>query len=83
MIKELLPEQVVCTVRNPKGKSCHGGLKRYYPFSSYFNESDQQLLDEIRQEFSDNPKLVLLKCETCSTVYGLPEVLKEKFRQQG
>ena len=83
MIKELLPKQVVCTVRDAKGKSCHGGLKRYYPFSSYFNELDKALLEEIKAAFPPDPKLVLLKCETCHTVYKLPEELKRKFRQAG
>lgn len=79
MIKELLPKQVVCTERDDKGKPCHGGLKRYYPFSSYYNEPDPQLRAEIRAEFGENPRLVLLKCETCKTVYHLPEALRKKF----
>jgi len=39
------------------------------------------LREEIRQEFPEDPKLVLLKCETCQTVYRLPEELKRKFQQ--
>lgn len=81
MIKNLLPRQVVCSVRNEKGKSCHGGLKRYYPFATYYNELDPVLREEIKQEFPQDPKLVLLKCETCYTVYRLPEELKQKFQQ--
>ncbi len=81
MIKDLLPRQVVCTEKGPKGKSCHGGLKHYHPFASYYNESDPALLEEIKQEFSEDEKLILLKCETCRTVYRLPAVLKEKFQQ--
>ncbi|MEE8350261.1 MAG: hypothetical protein V3R94_11860 [Acidobacteriota bacterium] len=83
MIKDLLPRQVVCTVKGVKGKSCHGGLKRYHPFASYYNEPDPSILAEIRQEFSEDEKLILLKCETCQTVYRMPEVLKEKFQQVG
>ena len=81
MIKDLLPRQVVCTVRGDKGKPCHGGLKRYYPFASYYNEPDKDLREEIKREFGEDPKLVLLKCETCYTVYRLPEELKRKFQQ--
>ena len=81
MIKDLLPRQVVCTQKDTKGKSCHGGLKRYHPFASYYNEPDPALLEEIKSEFPEDEKLILLKCETCRTVYRLPEVLKEKFQQ--
>lgn len=81
MIKDLLPRQVVCTVRDEKGKPCHGGLKRYHPFAGYYNEADPALRDEIKKEFGEDPRLVLLKCETCSTVYRLPDELKRKFRQ--
>lgn len=81
MIKDLLSKQVVCTTAGPKGKPCHGGLKRYYPFASYYNEPNKELLEEIKQEFPEDPKLVLLKCETCHTIYRLPEVLKQKFKQ--
>ena len=81
VIKDLLPRQVVCTEKDPKGKSCHGGLKRYHPFASYYNEPDPVLLEEIKQEFPEDKKLILLKCETCQMVYRLPEVLKEKFQQ--
>lgn len=81
MIKDLLPRQVVCTVRGEKGKPCHGGLKRYYPFAGYYNETDSALREEIKSEFGEDSRLVLLKCETCSTVYRLPEELKRKFRQ--
>jgi hypothetical protein len=83
VIKDLLPRQVVCTERTGKGKSCHGGLKWYHPFASYYNEPDPVLLEEIKQEFPEDEKLILLKCETCRTVYRLPEVLKEKFQQLG
>ena len=79
VIKDLIPRQVVCSARNDKGKPCHGGLKRYYPFAGYYNETEQELLGEIEAEFGRNRKLVLLKCEECSTVYRLPEVLKEAF----
>lgn len=81
MIKDLISKQVVCTTVGAKGKPCHGGLKRYYPFADYYNEPDKKLLDEIKSEFPEDPKLVLLKCETCHTVYRLPEVLKRKFKQ--
>ena len=81
MIKELLPRQVVCSEKNEKGKNCHGGLKRYYPLASYYNEVDPDLRREIEREFGSDPKLVLLKCEECHTVYRLPQVLKEKFGQ--
>ena len=83
MIKDLIPRQVVCTVKNSKGKPCHGGLKRYHPFASYYNEPDQNLRREIQAEFGEDKKLVLLKCETCSTVFRLPGVLKRKFGQTG
>ena len=76
MIKDLISKQVVCTTAGPKGKPCHGGLKRYYPFAEYYNEPDQELLDEIKSEFPED-----LKCETCHTLYRLPEVLKRKFKQ--
>ncbi len=79
LIKDLLPKQVVCSGRDDKGKPCHGGLKRYYPFAGYYNETDPELRKELEEEFGVDPKLVLLKCETCNTVYRLPEVLKAKF----
>ena len=79
MIKDLIPRQVVCSARSDKGKPCHGALKRYHPFADYYNETGEDLLGEIEAEFGRNPKLVLLKCEECSTVYRLPEVLKEAF----
>ena len=79
MIKDLIPRQVVCSVKNEKAKPCHGGLKRYYPFAGYYNETEEKLLAEIEAEFGRNLKLVLLKCEECSTLYRLPEVLKEAF----
>lgn len=79
MIKDLLPKQVVCTERDDKGKPCHGGLKRYYPFAGYYNETDAEVRTEIEAEFGKDPKLILLKCENCGTVYRLPEVLKKKF----
>ena len=82
MIKNLLPRQVVCSVKGNKGKPCHGGLKRYTPFASYYNETDDSLRDEIRQELGEDAGLVLLKCETCHTVYRLPDVLKERFQQE-
>jgi len=81
VIKDLIPKQVVCTTPGKKGKPCHGGLKRYSPFAGYYNEPDKELREEIRQEFPEDPKLVLLKCETCQTVYRLPEELKRKFQQ--
>jgi len=81
VIKDLIPKQVVCTTVGAKGKPCHGGLKRYNPFAGYYNEPDKELLEEIKGEFPEDPKLVLLKCETCRTVYRLPEVLKRKFQQ--
>ncbi len=79
MIKDLLPRQVVCNEKDPKNKPCHGGLKRYHPFASYYNETNQELRREIEAEFGKNEELVLLKCETCDTVYRLPEVLQEKY----
>ncbi len=79
MIKDLIPRQVVCSTKNEKGKPCHGGLKRYHPFASYYNEMEEGLLEVIEAEFGRNPRLVLLKCETCSTLYRLPQVLKEVF----
>ena len=81
MIKDLLPRQVVCTVKGVKGKPCHGGLKRYYPLADYYNESDRDLREEIQKEFGEISKLILLKCEKCNTVYRLPEELKLKFQQ--
>jgi hypothetical protein len=81
MLKDLLPKQVVCNEKDHKGKPCHGKIKRYYPFADYFNEPDDQLREAIRQEFGENPKLVLLKCEECRTLYRLPEVLKRRFKQ--
>jgi hypothetical protein len=80
-IKDLLPKQVVCNERDPKGKICHGKIKRYYPFAAYYNETEPDLRELIRQEFGNNHKLVLLKCEECQALYRLPEVLKRKFRQ--
>ena len=53
MIKDLLSRQVVCTTAGAKGKPCHGGLKRYYPFASYYSEPDKQLLEEIKREFPE------------------------------
>ncbi len=82
MIKDILPGQVVCNETNEKGKPCHGRLKRYYPFAGYFNESNPQVRQMIKQEFGENPDLVLLRCEECLTLYKLPEVLKKKFRQE-
>ncbi len=79
MIKDLVPKQVVCNEKDEKGKPCHGGLKRYHPFASYYNEPDEKRLAEIRAEFKEDPNLVLLKCETCGTVYRLPEVLRARF----
>lgn len=82
MIKDLLPRQVVCNEKIEEKKKiqpCHGSLKRYYPLADYYNESDTELKKAIEKEYGENPKLVLLKCETCDTVYRLPEVLKEKF----
>ncbi|RPI25776.1 MAG: hypothetical protein EHM61_13500 [Acidobacteria bacterium] len=81
MIKDLLPGQVVCNEKNEKGKPCHGKLKRYYPFASYFNETDSGRLDEIKREFGQDPKLVLLRCEDCRMIYRLPQVLKEQLKQ--
>ena len=82
MIKDLLPQQVVCNEKDEKGKPCHGKLKRYYPFSSYFNETDPERLQEIKAEFGANPKLALLRCEDCRMIYRLPEILKEKLDQK-
>lgn len=79
MIKDLIPRQVVCSTKNAKGKPCHGGLKRYHPFANYYNELEKGRLEEIEAEFGRNSKLVLLKCETCSTLYRLPQVLEEVF----
>ncbi len=79
VIKDLLPKQVVCNEKDAKGKPCHGGLKRYHPFADYYNEPDERLKAEVKAEFGENPKLVLLKCETCATVYRLPPELKAKF----
>ena len=81
MIKNLIPRQVVCTVKGNKGKPCHGGLKRYYPFATYYNEPDPELRREIESEFGEDLKLVLLKCENCHTIYHLPKELKQKFQQ--
>ena len=81
MIKDLLSRQVVCTTVGAKGKPCHGGLKRYHPFAGYYNEPDDELLEEIKGEFTEDPKLILLKCETCQTIYRLPEELKRKLKQ--
>jgi len=81
VIKDLLPRQVVCSQKNEKEKNCLGLLKRYNPMALYYNEVDPELRREIEAEFGDDPKLVLLKCEDCHTVYRLPEVLKRKFGQ--
>ncbi len=82
MIKDLLPRQVVCNEKDEKGKPCHGKLKRYYPFASYFNEYDSKRRTEIEREFGRNPKLVLLRCEDCQSIYRLPEELKEQLAQR-
>ncbi len=82
MIKDLLPRQVVCNEKDEKGKPCHGKLKRYYPFASYFNEQDPVRRAEIEREFGRSPKLVLLRCEDCQSIYRLPEELKEQFAQK-
>lgn len=82
MIKDLLPRQVVCNEKieeKNKVQPCHGSLKRYHPLGDYYNETDEVLRKEIEQEYGENPKLVLLKCETCNVVYRLPKVLEEKF----
>mgnify|MGYP004219548259 CR=1 FL=1 len=76
----LLPRQVVCTVKGIKGKPCHGGLKRYYPFADYYNEPDPQLREGIKLEFGADPKLILLKCENCRSVYHLPKELERKLQ---
>ncbi len=81
MIKDLLPKQVVCNEKNDKGKPCHGKLKRYYPFAGYYNEPNLKLQGEIKQQYGEDPKLILLKCEECQMVFRLPEVLKQKFNQ--
>lgn len=57
-------------------------IKRYYPFASYYNEPDKELQEEIQREFGKDPKLVLLKCEVCNTIYRLPEVLKQQYAQK-
>lgn len=82
MIKDLLPRQTVCSQKDEKGKACLSNLKRYYPFASYYNETDPALREEIQREFGKDPKLVLLKCEVCGTVYHLPEVLLRKYAQK-
>ena len=74
MIKDLIPRQVVCNIKNKKGKSCHGALKRYYPFARYYNETEKDRLKKIEAEFGRHRKLELLKCETCSTVYRPPRL---------
>lgn len=79
MIKDLLPRQVVCNQKDRQGKPCHGKLKRYHPLSSYYNESDPDRRGLIKDEYGENQELVLLRCEECLTLYGLPEELKEKF----
>jgi hypothetical protein len=79
VIKDLLPQQMVCSEKGEKGKPCHGKLKRYYPFASYFNETDSNRLEEIKREFGQDPKLTLLRCEDCLTIYRLPDTLKEKL----
>ena len=45
---------------------------------SQMSGGEQQMLT-IARTLMGNPKLVLLKCEECATVYRLPEVLKEAF----
>lgn len=82
MIKDLLPNQTVCNQKDEKGKSCLAGIKRYYPFAGYYNETDHNLREEIRKEFGEDPRLILLKCEACGAIYGLPEVLKQKYAQK-
>ena len=82
MIKDLLPNQTVCNQKNQKAKSCLSMIKRYTPFASYYNEPDGALLEEIRQEFGEDQKLILLKCEVCNTVYRLPEVLRQKYAEK-
>lgn len=82
MINDLLPSQTVCNQKNEKGKSCLSMIKRYYPFAGYYNEPDKQLLEEIRQEYGKDPKLVLLKCEVCNALYRLPEALRRKYAQK-
>lgn len=79
LVKELLPRQVVCNEKNDKGKPCHGGLKRYYPLASYYNELNEALREEIRKECGEKRDLVLLRCETCGTLFKLPEALQEKY----
>ncbi|MBI4445162.1 MAG: hypothetical protein HY645_04570 [Acidobacteria bacterium] len=79
MIKNLLPKQTVCNQKNEKGETCFGLLKRYYPFASYYNETDATLAAKIKKEVGSDAGLVLLKCELCSTVYRLPEVLERKY----
>ena len=80
MIKDLIEKQVVCSQRDEKGKPCHGGLKRYHPFAAYYNETAPETLKLIEEEFGRSQALVLLKCETCSTVYRLPEVLESRYQ---
>jgi hypothetical protein len=82
VIKDLLPQQMVCNEKNEKGKPCHGKLKRYHPFASYFNETDSERSEEIKREFGQDQKLILLRCEDCLTIYRLPDILKEKLNQR-
>jgi hypothetical protein len=82
LIKDLIEKQVVCSQRNEKGKACHGGLKRYHPFADYYNEVDPDTLKLLEKEFGREETLVLLKCEECSTVYRLPEILERRHQAQ-
>lgn len=72
MIYEKKPNQTVCIMKEPKGRSCHGSLKKYLPFSGDFGEQDPAVRQEIISRFGSSPALELYKCNYCRTVYCDP-----------
>ena len=72
MIYERRPDQTVCIMKEPKGRSCHGSLKKYLPFGNDFGELDSATRQEIVRRFGEKRDLVLYKCNFCKTVYTDP-----------
>lgn len=72
MIYERRSNQTVCILKDDKGRSCHGSLKKYMPFAEDFNEPDPGVRQEIVARFGKSRDVVLYKCNFCKTVYSDP-----------
>lgn len=57
--KPLLAGQTVCTVKDEKGESCHGHVKRWYTAPP-----------EVAQKAA--PGNVIYRCQRCNTIYEGP-----------